>query len=906
MGKNWNRKRKAQERASKSGKARRDRDSNGGGGKSGTWAAAPTSNAKLESYYSLVGLHDTRYDADRKEFVPCETDGEKTAERDRFMSSLRTILPTSFRVDRSLDPTIQENVLRELDDFAGKEMEVEIELPRHSAAIGGRKQLVDDGLNDRPGEGEQDDGSDKAKQAPSAETNGDYEPVIVKRKIAPAVQIPFIRDARSGVVLGYQISVDKRTLRRNQSLGPFHAWMKVQTDCGHITRQEQVSMIPPVVLDAKPGMAVLDMCAAPGSKTCQILEVVGDLKGDESGGEGRLEPAGYVVANDADPKRAYMLVNQLRRMNNPAVFVTSCDGQYFPVLDSKSDRGTEREGSFDRVLADVPCSGDGTVRKNPGIWRQWNHLGSLALHPLQLSIALRGARLTKVGGYIVYSTCSMNPAENESVVAELLRLGEGSLVLEDPRSRMDGLIARPGWKTWRVLRESKNRTRKAIKDQKKKRNAKMMAKKKEWDEKVERGEAPPPKERSEGDPDERCDAVEPSPYDTDPYIAPSDWSYESLSERTKSLGFVEYASFDDVEDDWRKRVRRSLFPPTEEEAERFELHKCLRCLPQDMDTGGFFVALLKKVGPLGKNATGKMDSMAREMRGLGEEEVPAAEGAETSCSGKEGGEAKEQDPTPPPAEKSAAEDGGKEKSADAKPKEVIRAPIGKAGQAQNKMGDYSQEDFVAADPDIWPAIVEDYGLSPSFPRDQFMCRSTPAAKVIYFVTDSIKSDLLDRGVQDRVTVINSGVKSFERCKMGQREDNDPDSTRPAKGSYRVAQEGVHFIVPHMTKRVVSADADDFAKCLREGFLRLDSFGDDFAGKLGELEQGSFVVALRGHEDDMVRKMFLVMWRRRDVVNCFVSKIEKEAIRSKLRALGCVESSEGGEVKEEKAPDAGGG
>ena len=291
---------------------------------------------------------------------------------------------------------------------------------------------------------------------------------------------------------------------------------------------------------------------------------------------------------------------------------------------------------------------------------------------------------------------------------------------------------------------------------------------------------------------------------------------------------------------------------------------------------------------------------------LGEEEVPAAEGAETSCSGKEGGEAKEQDPTPPPAEKSAAEDGGKEKSADAKPKEVIRAPIGKAGQAQNKMGDYSQEDFVAADPDIWPAIVEDYGLPPSFPRDQFMCRSTPAAKVIYFVTDSIKSDLLDRGVQDRVTVINSGVKSFERCKMGQREDNDPDSTRPAKGSYRVAQEGVHFIVPHMTKRVVSADADDFAKCLREGFLRLDSFGDDFAGKLGGLEQGSFVVALRGHEDDMVRKMFLVMWRRRDVVNCFVSKIDKEAIRSKLRALGCVESSEGGEVKEEKAPDAGGG
>ena len=296
MGKKWSRKRKAQERAAKSGKPRRgasDNSNGDGNGKSGNWAAAPTSNAKLESYYSLVGLHDTRYDAERKEFVPCETDGEKTAERDLFMSSLRTILPTSFRVDRSLDPTVQEHVLRELDDFAGKEMELEIELPRHSAAIGGRKQLVDDGRDgDKSGE------DDEAKQAPPADgtsgTNGDYKPVVVRRKIAPAVQIPFIRDDRTGVVLGYQISVDKRTLRRNASLGPFHAWMKAQTDCGHITRQEQVSMIPPVVLDARPGMAVLDMCAAPGSKTCQILELVGEMKGggEEDGGGGGSSPTG--------------------------------------------------------------------------------------------------------------------------------------------------------------------------------------------------------------------------------------------------------------------------------------------------------------------------------------------------------------------------------------------------------------------------------------------------------------------------------------------------------------------------------------------------------------------------------------------------------------------------------------
>jgi 16S rRNA C967 or C1407 C5-methylase (RsmB/RsmF family) len=75
------------------------------------------------------------------------------------------------------------------------------------------------------------------------------------------------------------------------------------------------------------------------------------------------EPTGCVVANDADNKRAYMLVHQLRRINSPAVFVTTCDAQFFPLVRSEEN---PTEGIFDRVLCDVPCSGDGTSRKNPG------------------------------------------------------------------------------------------------------------------------------------------------------------------------------------------------------------------------------------------------------------------------------------------------------------------------------------------------------------------------------------------------------------------------------------------------------------------------------------------------------------------------------------------------------------
>ena len=118
-------------------------------------------------------------------------------------------------------------------------------------------------------------------------------------------------------------------------------------------------MIPPIVLAPEPGHAVLDMCAAPGSKTSQLLEVVSQMPD-----ENMLEPKGYVVANDADPKRAYMLVHQLRRINSPAVFVTSIEAQVFPnLLKTEAAVNAGEEGMFDRVLCDVPCSGDGTTRK---------------------------------------------------------------------------------------------------------------------------------------------------------------------------------------------------------------------------------------------------------------------------------------------------------------------------------------------------------------------------------------------------------------------------------------------------------------------------------------------------------------------------------------------------------------
>lgn len=895
----WSRKRKAEEKDAKSDKKR----TNG----QGNYNTTVNSNAKFEAYYSLVGLHNTRYNEENGQFVPCAGDEEKHKERDLFMTSLSGILPASFRVDRSLDPTIQKKLLEELQEFVGKEMEVEIELPRRSAPCGGVLNILENGsdgekktkVDDVKDDSKQDEAAakpaDDTNNASNGEetSNNDDGPIIVKKTIAPAKPIPFINS--NGTVLGYQLAVDRRTLRRNKSLQPLHEWLKVQSDCGHITRQETVSMIPPVVLNVKEGMSVLDMCAAPGSKTCQLLEVAGGLANSSDS-----EPTGFVVANDADPKRAYMLVHQLRRMNSPAVFVTSCDGQYFPILDAKADKGTEKEGMFDRVLCDVPCSGDGTVRKNPGIWKQWNQLGSLALHPLQLSIALRGARLTHVGGYVVYSTCSMNPMENESVVAELLRITDGSLVLEDPRERMEGLIARPGWSTWKVLRESKARTRRAMKDRRKKNNPKMMEKKKEWEEKrLKDGEEAPPATEAKVDENqkdgEEKDELAPSPYDTKPYVPPATWDDAALSERTTSLGFVEYASYDDVEPDWCRRVRASCFPPTEEEAKRFELEKCMRCLPQDMDTGGFFVALLKKVKPLSKGATMRMDLLAKESRGGVEVNAflnkTGDEGKEKkSANGKESDDVTM-------TESSAAEDKTDTEPAkasedkDSKPKEeekkeeeepIQKAPTGKVGirhKMQNKT-DTSKNDFIPCDPSIWPPIVESYGLSSTFPKDQFMVRASGEAKILYFISKSVKKDLIDHGIQDRVTVINSGLKGFERCSL-------QDTTV----SYRLAQEGIQYVVPHVTKRILTANMDDFFACVKEGYLKFDTFSESFQKVLEQLTSGSFIVILEGYEKDASKKMYLSMWKRTNCVNCFVAKIEMEAILSNMRALGFVAPKE---------------
>ena len=249
--------------------------------------------------------------------------------------------------------------------------------------------------------------------------------------------------------LAYQLDIPKDALKKSEHMQALHKFMVQANEVGAITRQEAVSMIPPLLLDVKPQHRVLDMCAAPGSKTFQLLEML-HARAEERD-EGSL-PTGVVVANDASLQRANLLTHQTKRSNSPALIVTNHQAQKFPLLYPKSGEGdaTREPYRFDRILADVPCSGDGTLRKSPDLWKKWSPASGVDLHTLQLDIASHAARLLKVGGRLVYSTCSLNPLEDEAVVAALLKRAKGALRLVDVSGELEGLKRKPGMYAWEV------------------------------------------------------------------------------------------------------------------------------------------------------------------------------------------------------------------------------------------------------------------------------------------------------------------------------------------------------------------------------------------------------------------------------------------------------------------------
>lgn len=169
---------------------------------------------------------------------------------------------------------------------------------------------------------------------------------------------------------------------------------------GWTTSQDATSCLPAPVLDPSPGERIWDACAAPGSKTSHLVDL--------------MEDRGFVFATDASLGRLSALRFNTERVGATCVGVDHVDARHVS-RDWFDGRG------FDGTLVDAPCSCEGTVRKQPEALDDWSLDQIRSLAQLQMGILRRAVELTRVGGRVVYSTCTFAPEENEAVIDHILR-----------------------------------------------------------------------------------------------------------------------------------------------------------------------------------------------------------------------------------------------------------------------------------------------------------------------------------------------------------------------------------------------------------------------------------------------------------------------------------------------------
>lgn len=371
-----------------------------------------------------------------------------------------------------------------------------------------------------------------------------------------------------------------------------------------------------------------------------------------------------------------MLVHQLKRLNSANLMVVNHDAQFFPRIKSSAADDSSKANvlKFDRVLCDVPCSGDGTMRKNVNVWRDWTPQGGLGLHTVQFNILNRGLHLLKNKGRLVYSTCSMNPIENEAVVAEALRKWGDKIRLVSCEDKLPGLVRSKGVSQWPV---------------------------------IDRNMTP----REKGD--------------------------------------------EGTHDSW--------FPPTEEEAAKFNLENCIRVYPHQQNTGGFFITVFEKIAE-------DSDSTKR----LGSE-TPAAQEPEQK----------------------------KIKTTE------TAAPVEKKEKLPR---DANEEPFVFIDPyhEALKTCWSFYGIDEKFDKKSCLVRNATGepSRVVYTVCSALK-DIIQAN-EDRLKIIYSGVKLF----VSQRSD--------IECSWRIQSEALPIMKHHMTSnRIVKTNLELLKILLVESFPKFD-------------------------------------------------------------------------------------
>jgi 16S rRNA (cytosine967-C5)-methyltransferase len=166
---------------------------------------------------------------------------------------------------------------------------------------------------------------------------------------------------------------------------------------GEIYLQDEASQLVAHIVDAKPGERVLDLCAAPGGKTTLIAD--------------RSDDRALIIAGDLSASRMTTVVETMR--------LHDLNGIHAVVLDA-TEQLPFAPRSFAKVLVDAPCSGTGTLRRNPEIRWRLSPADITRLAEQQKRILRRAIDMVEPGGYLIYSTCSVEYDENEQVIEDVL------------------------------------------------------------------------------------------------------------------------------------------------------------------------------------------------------------------------------------------------------------------------------------------------------------------------------------------------------------------------------------------------------------------------------------------------------------------------------------------------------
>lgn len=673
--------------------------------------------------------------------------------------------------------------------------------------------------------------------------------------VNPPNAIPWFPDQ-----LAWQMTTPKSVVRRFPPFASFQKFLVSETSVGNISRQEVVSMIPPLLMDVKPGMTVLDLCAAPGSKAAQLIEMVhgGEEartrkivrkmmmdQGREASPDGQLteeqmeeeehfgdwsddgRTTGLLIANDADYRRAHMLVHQMKRLNSPNLIVTNHDATMFPSIKLSSEPTGEngdtrnRYLKFDRVLADVPCSGDGTCRKNVNVWKDWNPGNALGLFSTQVRILVRALQMLKVGGRVVYSTCSMNPVENEAVITTAIdRCGGMSKVdIIDCSSALPDLKRRQGLSSWKVM-DKQGRiwpSWKAVEEEKVKNGEEGLGRLSEF--------MFPSTTEEEAVPLNRCMRIYGHLQDTGAFfitVLEKKTGIKAKPEAESKKAEPESTSIMDVVKEIEAKTTTGSDP-----LEKIEAADKIVPLPSNDDAEGVSAVARqnKENAPSASTTAAKREHDAETDAAMSTKRLKTRDAIELSEPAPQGDEDRQVHWPPPPA---AQLDASRPETQTSLPSPAPPLGNNNNNRQMNKTKQPYEEPFKYLDPnhDDLRSIYDFYDLSPTFPRDRFMVRNALGnpAKTIYY-TSALARAILTANANSGIKFVHCGVKMFVK--------QDVQSVDVCR--WRIQSEGLPVLEAWVGGRraVRLWRRSTLRTLLVEMFPKVDGMGWEGLGEIGE-------------------------------------------------------------------------